>query len=64
MNDVVLSILMAGLETLFLPVILHWLKKHISRRWIVYTVLVIIILLMTMIIGTAVSVAAFYISKD
>ena len=63
MNDVVISILIAGLETLLLPAILRWLKKHIATRWLVYTVLVFIGLLMTMVIGTAVSVAAYYFSK-
>ncbi len=64
MSDAVFSLLIAGLETLLLPVILRRLKKHISRRWLVYVLLVLIILLMTMILGTAVSVAAYYISKD
>ncbi|MDE5794204.1 MAG: hypothetical protein K2I08_05755 [Muribaculaceae bacterium] len=64
MSDVVFSILIAGVETLLLPVIMRWLKKHISRRWLVYVVLVFIVLLMTMVLGTAVSVTAYYISKS
>lgn len=59
-----MSIMIAGLETLLLPAIYRWLKEHIASRWIVYVVLVLIILLMTMFIGTAVSVAAYYISKE
>ena len=64
MSDVVFSILIAGVETLLLPFILRWLKKHISTRWLVYFVLVFVILLMTMVLGTAVSVTAYYISKS
>lgn len=64
MNDAVFSILIAGVETLLLPGILRWLKKHVSRRWVVYMLLVLIVLLMTMALGTAVSVFAYYMSKD
>ncbi|MDE5870393.1 MAG: hypothetical protein K2H22_00385 [Muribaculaceae bacterium] len=64
MSDAVLSILIAGLETLLLPVIFRWLKKHISRRWVVCMLLVLTVLLMTMALGTAVSVLSYYISKD
>ena len=64
MSDAVFSILIAGLETLLLPGIFRWLKKHVSRRWLVYMLLVLIVLLMTMVLGTAVSVLAYYVSKD
>ncbi|MDE5849822.1 MAG: hypothetical protein K2H38_06750 [Muribaculaceae bacterium] len=64
MSDVVFSILIAGIETLLLPAILRWLKKHVSRRWLVYVLLVVIVLMMTMVLGTAVSVLSYYFSKS
>lgn len=64
MSDAVFGILIAGIEALLLPYILRWLQKRISRRWLVYAVLVLIIVLMTIVIGTAVSVTAYCISKE
>ena len=64
MNDEFFSILIAVVETLLLPGLFRWLKKHFSRRWVVYLLLALIVLLMTMALGTAVSVFAYYMSKD
>ena len=64
MSDVVFSILLAGLETLLLPAIFRRLEKRISRRWVLYGLLVLIVLMMTMILGTAVSVLSYNISKN
>ncbi|MDE6018618.1 MAG: hypothetical protein K2G85_07375 [Muribaculaceae bacterium] len=64
MSDIVYSILIAGVETLLLPAIFRWLEKRVSRRWLVYVLLVMIVLLMTMVLGTAVSVLSFYLSKS
>lgn len=64
MNDAVFSILIEGIETLLLPSILRWLKKRFARRRIVYALLVLIVLLMTMVIGSTVSVLAYHFSKS
>lgn len=64
MNDAVISILIAGVETLLLPSVYRWLKRHIKRKWLVYVLLVLIILLMTMVVGTAVSVLAYHLSRN
>ena len=64
MSDALFSVLIAGLETLLLPAILRWLRKRIKRPWIVYVLLVLIILLLTMVLGTAVSVLSYFFSKS
>ncbi len=63
MSDVIFSILIAGFEVALGPAVYKWLKKRIKKRWIVIVLIVLIALLVTMILGTAVSVIAFYINK-
>ena len=63
MSDAVYSILIAGLETLFLPAILRWLKRQVKQKWLVNVLLILIVLLMTIVLGTVVSVLSYHISK-
>ncbi|MDE5814227.1 MAG: hypothetical protein K2H72_08075 [Muribaculaceae bacterium] len=63
MSDAVYSILIAGLETLLLPAILRWLKRQVKQKWLVNVLLILIVLLMTMVLGTVVSVLSYHISK-
>ena len=56
MTDTVMTIMIAGIETLLIPAIYRWLKAHIKRRWLVFVLLIFAVLLTTMIIGTVVSV--------
>ncbi len=63
MSDVIYSILIAGFEALLLPIIYRRLKKHIKRHWIVVLLIVLIAVLMAAILGTAVSVISYYVSR-
>ncbi len=64
MNEVIYSILIAGFEALLGPAVYKWLKKRIKKQWIVIVLIVLIALLVTMILGTAVSVISYHISKN
>ncbi len=64
MSDIIYSILIAGFEALLGPVVYKWLKKRIKKQWIVIVLIVLIALLGAMILGTAVSVISYLISKN
>lgn len=63
MTDIIISILIAGAVTLFAPAIYKWLKKRIEKTWLVVSLLSLIILIMTMIIGTVVSVIMYKVQQ-
>lgn len=59
MTDSIIGIFIAGAVTLLAPAIYKWQKKHIKKTWLIVAFLSLIVLIMTMIIGSVVSLIMY-----